>query len=210
MVDDFGRFYVGLWKNRKMAKQIKTIAVYCGSKSGNNKLFEDAARDLGCEMARRSMSLVYGAGSVGLMGILADSVLKLGGRVTGVVPRQFIKEVVKQDLSEIIYVNSMSERKLKMIELSDANIALPGGFGTFDEIFEALVLLQLGESGSPCGFLNVDGYYDSLKTFLDLALESGFLDKSVRSMAIFEDTPAKLISSMQNYKDSHDRSYWKS
>ena len=161
-------------------------------------------------MARRSMSLVYGAGSVGLMGILADSVLKLGGRVTGVVPRQFIKEVVKQDLSEIIYVNSMSERKLKMIELSDANIALPGGFGTFDEIFEALVLLQLGESGSPCGFLNVDGYYDSLKTFLDSALESGFLDKSVRSMAIFEDTPAKLISSMQNYKDSHDRSYWKS
>ena len=170
-----------------MSKFLKNVAVYCGSKSGTKAVFRESAKGLAEEMSARGIGLVYGAGSVGLMGIVADTVLRCGGRAVGVVPRQFVREVVKQDLTETIFVDSMSERKLKMIALSDANIALPGGFGTMDEIFEALVLLQLGESAAPCGFLNAGGYYNPLRDFLDKALADGFLEESVHAMAIFKD-----------------------
>ena len=187
--------------------KLKKIAVYCGA-SGGSDVFMSAARDFGKILARENVELIYGAGSVGLMGALADGVLENGGSVTGVVPRQFSREVVHQNLTRIIYTNSMGERKKIMLELADANVALAGGFGTLDEISEALVLLQLGVSNSPCGFLNTNGFYDKLFDFFKNVRKENFLSEIHFDMALKDKNPKRLLEKLSSYKRPEEKLYW--
>lgn len=186
---------------------LKKIAVYCGASRGSD-VFMSAARDFGEILARDNIELVYGAGSVGLMGALADSVLENGGSVTGVVPRQFSREVVHQNLTRVIYTNSMGERKKIMLEISDANVALAGGFGTLDEISEAMVLLQLGALNSPCGFLNTNGFYDKLFEFFKDAKKENFLSEIHFGMALKDENPKRLLEKLRSYKRPKEKLYW--
>jgi uncharacterized protein (TIGR00730 family) len=153
-----------------------SICVYCGSSRGVRAEYAQAARELGALLARRRIRLVFGGGSVGLMGVLADAVLEDGGIVTGVIPRALrTAELAHEGLSEMIEVDSMHARKQRMVELADAFIALPGGIGTMDELFETWTWLQLGIHAKPVGLLNVAGYYDPLIVFLSQMRDHGFL-----------------------------------
>ncbi len=192
-----------------MAERIlKKIAVYCGAANAS-EIYMQAAYDFGKFLAMENIELVYGAGSVGLMGALANGALANGGKVTGVVPRQFVKEVVHQNLTEVIYTDSMSSRKKIMLELADANVALAGGYGTLDEICEALVLLQLGALNAPCAFLNTNKFYDKFFDFLKNAQKEGFLTQNHLEMAILEENPKSLIENLSNYKRPVEKLYWK-
>ena len=189
--------------------KIEKIAVYCGAAAGISPVYADAARELGRLLARENIEIIYGAGCVGLMGILADSALESGGSVTGVVPRQFVSEVVHKNLSKIVYTNSMAERKRKMAELADAHIALAGGFGTVDEIGEVLALLQLGISDSPCGFLNTNGFYDKFFEFLSRANSDGFLTDPHFGMALCADSPEGILQKLRGYERQQEKLYWR-
>ena len=179
---------------------LKSIAVYCGSMKGNDPKYAEKAAELGELMAKQNIRLVYGGGSVGLMGVIGDAVLKHGGHTTGVAPH-FLKshEVLHPNLHEIHMVDSMYERRNLMIELSDAFIAMPGGYGTLDEISEVLMLTILGEKKYPCGFLNTNGFYDPMIEMLDKMMNAGFLQSAYRSNAIFADEPADLLTLMRNF-----------
>lgn len=162
-----------------------SICVFCGSAPGIDPAFAEAARALGREIARRGWTLVYGGGRVGLMGILADAALTEGGRVIGVIPRFLYEwEVGHDGLTELEIVGTLTERKVRMGDLADAFLSLPGGIGTLDELFEALSWAQLGLEHKPNGLLNVGGYYDSLIAFLDRAVESGFLKPKHRELLV--------------------------
>ena len=146
---------------------MKSLCVYCGSSTGNSPLFTEAARELGSLMSRRGIGLVYGGGNVGLMGVIADEVLKCGGTVTGVIPHALLrKEVGHHGLTQLHVVKDMHECKAMMAALADGFIAMPGGFGTLEELFEALTWSQLGLHNKPIGLLNVDGFYDRLVGFV--------------------------------------------
>lgn len=155
---------------------MKKVAVFCGSRMGNDSAYADAARALGAELAKRGMTLVYGGGNVGLMGEVASAALDAGGEVIGVIP-QFLamRELAYAACTDLIVVDSMHTRKAKMAELADAFIALPGGLGTFDELFEILTWSQIGLHGKPIGLLNVDGFYDGMLVFLNQVAASGFV-----------------------------------
>lgn len=154
------------------------IVVYCGSSSGSNPRFAKAAHDLGTWVAQCGHTLVYGGSSIGLMGSVSRAALDAGGTVVGVEPRFFIEMGVEQhDLSELIVVETMSERKAKMIELGDAFVALPGGMGTLEEISEIMSRIRLGLGQNACYLLNIDGYFDALQQFLQTALETGFVNQ---------------------------------
>jgi uncharacterized protein (TIGR00730 family) len=176
---------------------MKTIAVYCGSSPGHNPLYGDAAQELGRVLVRREIALVYGGGRLGLMGQIADSVLFLGGRVIGVIPESLKqKEIVHGKLTELRVVKTMHERKAVMASLSDAFIAMPGGFGTLDEMMEMITWTQLGLQAKPLGFLNTAGFYGPLFQFLRLAQTEGFINADViRSLAL-EENPEKLLESL--------------
>ncbi len=170
------------------------IAVFCGSANGNRPIFAEAAKIVGQEIARRGWTLVYGGGSVGLMGLLADAALAEGGRVIGVIPRfPYEWEVGHDDLTELEIVETLTERKVRMGELGDAFLSLPGGIGTMDELFEALSWAQLGLEQKPNGLLNVDGYYDELVAFLDRAEECGFIKPKHRALLHVSSDPAELL-----------------
>lgn len=155
---------------------MKAICVYCGSKVGNNPSYAHRAAALGTRLANDDLTLVYGGGNVGLMGILADAALAAGGAVIGVIPEQLVGwEVAHQGLSRLEIVASMHERKARMFDLSDAFIALPGGFGTLDEMFEMLTWRQLGLGDKPCAFLDVDGFYSPLIAMLDRMVDQRFV-----------------------------------
>ncbi len=155
---------------------MKALCVFCGSSSGDTPEYGKIARELGTTLASRGIKIVYGGGRVGLMGALADAALDAGGEVIGVIPQMLLdKEVGHAGLTELRVVQTMSERKWQMGELSDAFIALPGGIGTMDELFEAWTWTQLDLHRKPCGLLNFNGYYDSLVAFLDRSVEAGFL-----------------------------------
>ena len=161
----------------KMA-ELKTLCVFCGSSPGCRDIYREQAVELGTLLAKCGIDLVYGAGNIGLMGVLADACLAGGGRVVGVIPGHLVSlEVCHQGLSDLRIVDSMQERKQLMLDLSDAFLALPGGVGTIDEIFEMLVLNQLGIHGKPCGLLNTNGYYDYLIQFLQTMTSERFLLK---------------------------------
>lgn len=162
---------------------MRSICVYCGAATGARADYADAARDFGATLARRGLRLVYGGASVGLMGAVADAVLAHGGEVVGVIPESLKrKEVAHHGLGELIVTRSMHERKTKMAELADGFVALPGGIGTLEELFEIWTWAQLGFHRKPCGVLNVAGYYDGLLGFLDHAREEGLLAPTVRDV----------------------------
>lgn len=180
---------------------MKRICVYCGSNPGLLPDYCAAARRLGHELAGRDYGLVYGGASVGVMGAVANGVLEKGGSVIGVIPRSLaVKEVSHHGLDELIVVSSMHERKARMAELSDGFIALPGGWGTFEEIFEMLTWAQLGFHQKPCGLLNVASYYDELYSFLDKAVEQQFVKEEYRPMIMMEASAEKLLKRFEQYR----------
>jgi uncharacterized protein (TIGR00730 family) len=177
-----------------------SICVFTGSRHGSRPEYSDAARQLGRELVVRNYGLVYGGGNVGLMKVIADTVLDLEGRVTGVIPESLVsKEVAHRGLSDLRIVKSMHERKATMAELSDGFIALPGGIGTMEEFFEVLSWAQLGIHGKPCGLLNTGGYYDHLIKFLDDAVDQGFLKPKHRSLLILANEPAEMLNRLESF-----------
>lgn len=183
---------------------MKNICVYCGSSPGRLGAYADGARALARALVERDLGLVYGGASIGLMGLVANSVLQLGGRVVGVIPEALArKEVVHKGLSELHITQSMHERKTMMAERSDGFIAMPGGIGTFEEIFEIWTWAQLGIHAKPCGLLNVAGYYDALTTFLDHAATEQFLKPQHRSLLIVEQEPDALLDRFASYQPSN-------
>ncbi|PWU21429.1 MAG: TIGR00730 family Rossman fold protein [Bdellovibrio sp.] len=180
---------------------MKSVSVFCGSNVGNDPVFAQSARALGRTLAEEGITLVYGGARVGLMGEIADSALQSQGRVIGVIP-QFLqdKEIAHSGLSELIICSSMHERKLKMFELSQGFIALPGGFGTLDEVFEINTWQHLGLHKFPVGFLNVGGFYDPLLRQIEQMVRSGFLKPELQQTAIMGDNIPDLLSRMKSYK----------
>ncbi len=177
---------------------MKTICVYCGSRSGNDPDFGKAASLLGSGMARRNMGLVYGGASIGLMGTIAEAVLEGGGQVTGVIPRNlFRNEVIHPGMTQQVMVDGMHQRKEKMADLADGFIAMPGGFGTFEELFEAITWNQLEIQDKPIGILNVNGYYDSLNAFIEQAIDQGFIQPRHRSLYRVDPDPENLLDSLE-------------
>lgn len=176
----------------------RRICVYCGSKSGINSSYAEAVKELGAILNDRSYGLVYGGGRIGLMGTIADTVLKANSEVIGVIPEDLLqREVGHNHLTELKVVQSMHKRKEVMADLSDAFIALPGGLGTFEELFEILTWSQLGLHQKPVGLLNIDGYYDTLLSFLDQTVEKGFMNHNYREFITVEENPAKLIDAFE-------------
>ncbi len=182
---------------------MERICVFCGSNPGANPAYAEAAADLGRLLAGRGLTLVYGGGHVGLMGVLADAALAAGGRVTGVIPEALAaKELAHRGLTDLVVVGSMHERKALMSELSDAFIALPGGIGTLEEWFEVWTWSQLGFQPKPCGMLNVAGYYDHLLAFLDHMTAERFLSPPHRSMSVVEERADRLLDRLASYRPS--------
>lgn len=182
------------------------VCVFCGSSTGYNGNYAKLARNLAEELVEAGCELIYGGGSVGLMGILADEVLLCGGKVTGVIPRFLHQlEVGHHGLTEMIITESMHERKQTMASLSDGFIAMPGGIGTLEELFEIFTWSQLDLVKHPVAILNTEGYYDALITFLDKVVAEGFLKQQTRNALLVESDPAKLIKLMRVFKtDSRD------
>ena len=174
-----------------------SIAVFCGSSAGADPVFAAAARAVGLEIARRGWTLVYGGGSVGLMGLLADAALSAQCRVVGVIPRFLYEwEVGHDGLTELEIVGTLTERKVRMGALADAFLTLPGGIGTLDELFEALSWSQLGLDAKPNGLLNVSGYYDELVAYLDRAVAAGFVKPRHRALLRVGSDPAALLDEL--------------
>lgn len=177
------------------------VCVFAGSSPGARPEYAAAARTLGRSLVGEGTSLVYGGGSVGLMGVLADEVLAGGGSVLGVIPRAlFEREVAHAGLTELRVVESMHERKAQMAELADAFIALPGGMGTLEELFETLTWGQLGYHDKPCGLLNIAGYWDGMLAALDRAVRERFLADEHRRMLLVEREPSALLSLLRSYE----------
>jgi uncharacterized protein (TIGR00730 family) len=180
---------------------MKRIAVYCGSNQGARPEYAAAAEQLGALLAREKIELVYGGGMIGLMGLVADATLKHGGHVIGVIPEKLvIKEVVHEKLPDLRVVKTMHERKALMAELADGFIALPGGYGTFEEFFEMLAWGQLGWHHKPVGLLDVAGYYRQLRAFLDHSQTEGFIRPQHRALVLVEDQAEKLLARMKNFR----------
>jgi uncharacterized protein (TIGR00730 family) len=178
---------------------MKRVCVFAGSSAGVRPEYLAAAAGLGTLMAARDIELVYGGARVGLMGAIADAVLAGDGSVIGVIPRALVeKEVAHDRLTDLRIVTSMHERKALMADLSDAFIALPGGWGTLDEMFEILTWAQLGLHRKPCGLLNVLGYFDRLLWFLDYTMEQGFVRREYSSLLAVSDGPATLLDTLQS------------
>lgn len=183
-----------------MRRKIKCVTVFCGSSSGNLNKFEAEAYQLGAVLAKKGISLVYGGAKIGLMGAVARGVLDHFGEVIGVIP-SFLRsvEIAHQGLKELIIVDSMHQRKAKMNELSDGAIALPGGFGTLDELFEMLTWGQLGLHQKPVGLLNTAGYYDDLIAMLHKMVDKEFLKNENRRMLLTDSSIETLLSRMETY-----------
>ena len=179
---------------------MKRMTVFCGASSGTGSIYRDAAMAMGEALVSRKMNLVFGGGMVGLMGIVADAVLDGGGKVTGVIPTFLAKkEIAHEGLSELIVVDTMHTRKMKMHEISDAAIAMPGGYGTLDELFEMLTWSQLGVHRKPIGLFNVNGYFDHLIAFIDHMQQEDFIQADTRSLLVHDEDPDRLLEKMANY-----------
>ena len=179
---------------------MKRICVNCGSSPGYDPCYIAMARRLGQALADRQWELVYGGAEVGLMGALADAVLHGGGVARGIIPQALAQKVSHRGLTELRVVVSMHERKTLMFDLSDAFIALPGGFGTLEEITELLTWAQIGLHEKPCGLINVKGYFDHLLRFLDHAVASGFMKREHREMLLVSEEPEDLLNRMATYR----------
>lgn len=180
---------------------MRNICVFAGSSSGRSAEYHDAATQLGTLLAERNISLVYGGAAVGLMGAVADATIAAGGHVVGVIPHALVeREVAHTGLPDLRVVGSMHERKALMAELADAFIALPGGIGTFEEIFEVWTWTQLGTHAKPCAVLNVHGFYDRLLGFLDHVVDEAFLKPVHRGMLLASPDPKALLDLLGSYR----------
>ncbi|MGM0877285.1 MAG: TIGR00730 family Rossman fold protein [Bacillota bacterium] len=180
---------------------MKRVSVFCGSSPGASEIYTDEAERLGTQLANNGITLVYGGAKVGIMGTVASAALQAGGEVIGVIPKMLMKrEIAHTQLTELIIVNTMHERKAKMEELSDGFIALPGGPGTMEEFFEVYTWAQLGEHQKPIGMLNSNNYYDKLLAFFEHMIAEQFLKPEYQSMIIVEKDPIQLIEKFRNYE----------
>ncbi len=180
---------------------MKKITVYCGSRKGNSPEFETAARALAQEMIKRDHSLIYGAGRVGLMGVIADEMLSGNKEVIGIIPQKLVdREVAHRGCTELIIVETMRDRKWLMAEQGDGFIAMPGGIGTLEELFEIMTLNQLHYIQKPLGLYNVNGYYDKLIEFLDHGMAQGFLYPEQEGLLIVSSDPAELLDRLAAYQ----------
>jgi uncharacterized protein (TIGR00730 family) len=183
---------------------MKALCVYCGSNAGNAPIYAERARELGSRIAREGLQLVYGGGNVGLMGIVADAVLEHGGEVIGVIPEQLMEwEVGHSGVTRLEVVGSMHERKARMFDLADGFVALPGGFGTLDEMFEMLTWRQIGLGDKPCAFLDVDGFFTPLMAMLDRMVASRFLHAEQRRDLWHGEDLDTLFSWLHGYTPVH-------
>ena len=189
--------------------KLSTICVYCGSSFGQRPEYAEVAFAVGGLLARSGITVVYGGGNVGLMGRVADGALQAGGKVIGVIPQALLdKEVGHLDVTELITVSSMHERKTKMADLADAFVALPGGIGTMEEIFEVFTWTQLGFHDKPCAFLNVAGFYDPLLAFIDNMVAQDFLKKDHLRYLLVDTDMARLIGRLEGYEHRHVDKWW--
>jgi len=187
---------------------LKRICVYCGSNPGARPEYRAAAVALGTTILDRGLELVYGGASVGLMGVIADTVIGGGGKVIGVIPHRLKPEVAHLGLTELHEVGSMHERKKMMLDLADGMIAMPGGFGTFEEIFEAVTWGQLRLHHKPCGMLNSCGYFDLLLAFLDHAVDERFIRREHRANLLASADPADLLDRMDSWLPPDVEKWW--
>lgn len=179
---------------------MKNICIFCGSNSGKGAAYVEAARGMVRAISDAGIGIVFGGGNIGLMGVVAEAGLAAGARVVGVTPRRLLeREMVHTGLTELHVVESMHERKVMMAEMSDAFIALPGGMGTLDEFFEMVTLNQLGVQGKACGLLNVDGYYDHLRAFLDHAVAERFINPAHRDMIVLDEDPRRMMDKLSHW-----------
>ncbi len=182
-------------------RELRAVCVYCGSNAGNRPVYAERAAALGQRLAREGIAVVYGGGNVGLMGVVADAALEAGGEVIGVIPEQLVNwEVAHRGLTRLEVVADMHTRKMRMFDLSNAFIALPGGFGTLDEMFEMLTWRQLGLGDRPCAFLDVDGFYAPLMGMLDRMVAERFLHPEQRTDLWHGDDIDTLLDWMRAYK----------
>ena len=182
-------------------RPIKSLCVYCGSSVGRDPVYADAARGLARAMVERGVRLVFGGGRVGIMGVVADEIMRLGGDATGVIPQALMrKELAHDGLTELHVTPSMHARKTLMAELADAFVALPGGIGTFEELFEVWTWAQLGFHDKPCGVLNVNGYYDRLVALVEHAVDQAFIRPVHRDMLVVDTDPVALLSRFAAYQ----------
>ena len=180
---------------------MRSICVYCGSNAGSKPVYTERAIALGTRIAKEGLALVYGGGNVGLMGVVADAVLEAGGEVIGVIPEQLVNwEVAHKGVTRLEVVANMHERKARMFDLADGFVALPGGFGTLDEMFEMLTWRQLGIADKPCAFLDVDGFYAPLLAMMDRMVEERFLHPEQRRDLWHGDSIDALVAWMRAYE----------
>lgn len=180
---------------------MRRICVFLGSNAGRRPAYREAAAALGTALAKAGIGLVYGGSSVGLMGVLADAALAAGGEVIGIIPQRLVdKEVAHLGLPDLRVVPSMHQRKAQMAELSDAFVALPGGAGTLEELFEVWTWAQLGNHAKPCAVLDVEGYYRRLLDFLDHTVEEGFMRREHRDMLVMAESPVELLDKLAAYR----------
>ncbi len=179
---------------------MRSVCVFCGSSAGNRDVYAAAARNVGQTIAEQGLRLIYGGAMVGLMGEVADAALAAGGEVIGVIPVALVeREIAHGGLTETHHVKSMHERKAMMADLSDAFLALPGGVGTLEELFEIWTWGQLGHHRKPVGILNVEGYFDPLLAFVDRQYSEGFMRHEHRDMLVVESDPARVLKRFSNY-----------
>lgn len=180
---------------------MKKIAVFCGSNRGARAEYVQAAKEFAKSLVDNGLGMVYGGGSTGIMGEVAGAVIQLGGEVVGVTPRMFVDmDVIRPDLTELHVVDTMHDRKSLIVELADGFIALPGGMGTFEELFEVLTWAQLGIHDKPCGLLNICGYYEKLIAMLDHAVSQRFISDIDRKRLLVDEDPEKLLKKFEEYQ----------
>ncbi|KAM6543558.1 hypothetical protein CsatB_008005 [Cannabis sativa] len=185
--------------------KFKRVCVFCGSSSGKRDCYRDAALELGQELVSKKIDLVYGGGSIGLMGIVSQEVHRSGGHVLGIIPKALMrKEITGETIGEVRTVADMHQRKAEMARHSDCFIALPGGYGTLEELLEVITWAQLGIHDKPVGLLNVEGYYDYLLTFIDQAVEEGFIFPSQRNILISAPNAPELVKKLEEYVPLHE------
>jgi uncharacterized protein (TIGR00730 family) len=188
---------------------MQRVCVFCGSRPGDKPAYAEATRRLGIALARRSLTLVYGAGHVGLMGVLADTVLEAGGKVIGVIPQALVeKELAHTRLTERHIVTTMHERKALMADLADGFVALPGAYGTADELFEVLTWAQLGLHAKPIGLLDHDGFFGPLLAWLEHTVHEGFLTQRHRDLLLTAEDPERLLDLLASHRPASVSPKW--
>ncbi len=188
---------------------MKSVCVFCGSSPGNNPVYADTARELGRALAAQGLTLVYGGGRVGLMGEVASAALAAGGAVVGVIPHSLaLKEIAQEDCTELVVVNTMHERKALMADRTDAFVALPGGYGTCDELFEILTWGQLGIHRKPVAILNTNGFFTPLLTWLDHVVTEGLLKPKHRALLLVADTVPELLTKLTSWIPAEPTTKW--